>query len=74
MKIQWDNKQTTIAVYAFLVIVAGSLFIAALFHIHEIAGRLGWVIALLSPFLYGFSFAYLLNPLMKWFSKGPFAL
>ena len=65
MKLDFNRKWTTIAVYAFLVIVGSVLFLAMIMKIQTLTGYLSVVWHILSPFLYGFIIAYFLNPLVK---------
>ncbi len=66
MKLEKNNRYFTVSLYAFLVIVASILFFLFLFNISYFLGLLSRLIGILLPFIYGFSIAYLLNPLMKW--------
>ncbi len=66
MKLEKNNRYFTVSLYAFLVIVASILFFLFLFNISYFLGLLSKLIGILLPFIYGFSIAYLLNPLMKW--------
>ncbi len=69
MKIEWDKKYTTIAVYAFLVIGAGLLFGAVLLNFSHIWDFLTETIDILLPFTFGIVMAYLLNPFLKLIEK-----
>lgn len=73
MKIQWNKNYTTIAVYAFLVICGGILFYLITSRMEITMSFLNKVSGLLLPFVYGFSFAYVLNPLCSWLEKRAFA-
>ncbi len=66
LKIDWNRKYTTIAVYAFLVIAAGLFLSAFLNNFGYFKTQLTGTARLLQPFLVGFVLAYLLNPLLKW--------
>ncbi len=50
---------------AFIVIVAGVLFFFAMYRISEIADTVKKGVEVLSPVIYGFVFAFLLNPIVK---------
>ena len=67
MKILWNKKYNTVAVYAcasaFIIIAAVCVFV----NFSEVRGAYHYVISVLSPVLWGFSFAYLLFPLYKYF-------
>ncbi len=69
MKIDWNRKYTTIAIYAFLVIAAGLFLSAFLDNFSYFRTQLSSVFKLLQPFFIGFVLAYLLNPLLKWLEK-----
>ncbi len=73
MKINWNEKYTTIAVYALLVICGGIFFYIAVSRIEITFTFLTKVKNLLLPFAYGFSIAYLLNPLCNWLENTAFA-
>ena len=64
-----DNKYFQIGLTAFLVIVASILVGFFLFNLKGIWHFLGTVLKLFTPFLIGFVFAYLLNPIVKFFKK-----
>lgn len=69
MKIRFNNRYTTIAVYAFLVLAAVVLFAVALANISLIGGFLSMLGQLLTPFIIGFSIAYLLNPTLNFIER-----
>lgn len=69
MKIDWNRKYNTIAVYAFLVIAAAILFVTFLVNLGNIFSFLGNLVGLTTPFILGFSIAYVLNPVMMFFEK-----
>lgn len=73
MKINWNQKYTTIAIYALLVICGGILFYLFVGHLDITLSFLDKLKNLLLPFAYGFSIAYLLNPLCNWCEKTVFA-
>ncbi|MFQ8599924.1 MAG: hypothetical protein ACLSAP_04610 [Oscillospiraceae bacterium] len=65
MKIHWNRKYTTIAVYAFLVIAASILFAVFVGNFGMFLSGVSFFLSLSSPFLYGFAIAFLVNPVMK---------
>ncbi len=69
MKLDWNKKDTTTAVYAFLVLAAAALFVALLWHIDWLRGVVREISGYLTPFVYGFALAYLLNPLLRFFER-----
>ncbi len=73
MKIEWNRKYTTIAVYAFIVLASAGLFFIILSGLSEFTRAIGSYISILYPFLYGFVIAYILNFFMifaeKWLNR-----
>lgn len=73
MKPEYNNKYTTIAIYAFLVISASICFWALLNNLGTVWGVLAKITKVLVPFLNGFIIAYLINPVLttceKWFDR-----
>lgn len=73
MKIEWNRKYTTIAVYAFIVLASAGLFFIILSGLNEFTYAIENYISILYPFLYGFVIAYILNFFMvfaeKWLSR-----
>ncbi len=72
MKIRWNRKYNTIAVYALLVICAAILFYLITSRLEITVTFLTKIRDLLLPFAYAFSIAYLLNPLVKWLERRVF--
>ena len=72
MKIDWNRKYATVAVYAFLTVAACILlfFLAERFEVLQSAARL--VIGILRPFIVGFVFAYVLLPVLNGLEKRVF--
>ncbi len=64
-----ENKYFHIGLTAFLVIVASILVGFLLFKIGDIWKLIVGLFKLLNPFIIGFVFAYLLNPIVKFFDK-----
>lgn len=73
MKIQWNKTYTTVAVYALLVICGGILFYLAVSRMEITVSFVNKVLKLITPFIYGFCIAYLLNPLCRWLETRVFA-
>ena len=61
MKIDWNRKHTTLAVYAFLVLSAVCCIVFVLFHLAGILQAANKFIQVIHPVLWGFALAYLLN-------------
>ena len=71
MKIDWNKKYTTIAVYVFLTVLAIAIIIPFITNNFEITlFILGKALAYLSPVIYGIIIAYLLAPVDKLIYKG----
>ena len=63
MKIEWNRRYTTIAVYAFLVLVGAILFFQGVRNVEEVRAFADMALVTLRPFIFGFVIAYLLNPI-----------
>ena len=73
VKIDWNRKYSTIAVYAFLVIASSILFFLIMSGLDGFLNAIGRYMSILYPFIYGFVIAYVINFLVvfadKWLSK-----
>lgn len=69
MKIDWNKKYNTIAVYAFLVIAASMIFYLGISRISAVVDKIGVALSILQPFIIGFAIAYILNFLLKFYEK-----
>ena len=67
MKIEWNNKYTTIATYVFIVACAIILFYLSLSQIGIVLNKISGAIGILQPFIMGFAIAYILNFVLKFF-------
>lgn len=67
MKINWNNKYATIAMYAFLVICGSILLYLGVSHISSIKAGINDFIRTLQPFIIGGALAYLLNFILKFY-------
>lgn len=65
MRIEFNRKYNTIAAYAVLVITAAAVVIAALLKIDAVAAFVKNCLSILSPFIWGFTIAYILCPLLN---------
>ena len=65
MKLNFNRKYTLIAVYAVLVIVISAAVILGMVHLEKVKQFLGGLMNLLSPFVWGFTLAYLINPVLR---------
>lgn len=67
MKINWNNKYATIAMYAFLVICGSILLYLGISHIASIKASINDFIRTLQPFIIGGALSYLLNFILKFY-------
>ena len=65
MRYRWDKKYLYWGVTAVCVIVVSLLVFAAIFRFDMIWGFFGTIFSILTPVLYGFAFAFILNPVVK---------
>lgn len=66
MKINWNRKYTTVAVYALSVIIISVLFVVFVFKFDSFKDTFSWVGSVAAPLICGVVIAYILNPLMMW--------
>lgn len=66
MKINWNRKYTTIAVYALSVIIVTILFVVLVFKFDSFKQTFSWVGSVAAPLIWGVTIAYILNPLMMY--------
>ncbi len=69
MKIDWNTKYTTIATYTFIVASAIILFYLGISQIGMLLDKISGVIGILQPFIIGFSIAYILNFILRFFER-----
>lgn len=69
MKIEWNPKYNTIAVYSFIVLSSVILFFIILTGLNGFTKAVENYISVLYPFLYGFIIAYILNFFMIFVEK-----
>lgn len=72
MKLDWNKKYTTIAVYACIVIVFGVACVAAALNIGQIWRGFRGLMRILNPVFYGFVIAFLINPVYRLFERKVF--
>lgn len=72
MKINWNSKYFTIAVYATLSVVVSAVAIMVIFNFDKVSERLAFFTAVATPLIIGVFCAYLLNPLMMKIENGLF--
>jgi len=73
-KSDWNKKYTLIALYSFLVIVASFAVILLILAVRDffLQKQYAGFMKILNPVIYGFVFAYILNPLLMFFQKKVF--
>ena len=69
MKIEWNKKYTTIAVYAFIVICLSIVFHQIASEVNLFKIKVGDSIRVLLPFIIGFTIAYLFNFILKFYEE-----
>ena len=69
MKINWNEKYTTVSVYTVITFTACILVYAFIMNFTGIGGIINTVFDVTSPVIWGLIIAYLLNPVMKWIEK-----
>ena len=69
MKIEWNNKYTTIAAYVFIVACSVILFYLSLSQLGIVLSKISGAIGILQPFIMGFAIAYILNFVLKFFEN-----
>lgn len=69
MKMYFNRRYNTIAVYVVLVVAICTVIVAAVANYHKILGLAGTVVSLLRPFIIGFVIAYVLNPILNGIEK-----
>lgn len=72
MKVNWNKKYTTIAIYALAVIALAVLFVRFVFKFDEFAAAFSWVGGVAAPIICGIVIAYILNPLMMYLENKVF--
>ena len=69
MKIQWNKKYNTIAVYSLIVICLSIVFYQIASEINVFKIKVGDYIRVLLPFIIGFAMAYLFNFILKFYEE-----
>lgn len=67
MKINWNTKYNTIAVYTFLVICSVIIFYLSLSQLGVVQEKVKYVLLVLQPFTIGIVIAYILDFILKFF-------
>lgn len=69
LKIEWNKKYTTVAIYSLIVIAVAVLFVVFVFKFESFADGFSWVGSVVAPVICGLIIAYILNPLMMYFEN-----
>ena len=69
MKIEWNEKYTTISIYSFIVICSSILFYIITSQLSTFKIQIGKSLKILNPFIIGFAMAYLFNFILKFYEK-----
>ena len=72
MKLEFNKKYTSIAIYCFLVVAAAILFYHFISDFGTVKSWAVRLVGLLMPFIYGAAFAYILNPILNWLERTAF--
>ncbi|MFR9293792.1 MAG: AI-2E family transporter [Turicibacter sanguinis] len=72
MKINWDKKYTTIAIYAFIVICFSIVFANIISKLDAFTGKMSQIMAVFQPFIICFIIAYLINFILKFYEDRVF--
>ena len=67
MKINWNTKYTTIAIYTFIIAASSIIFYLVSSQIDVFSNNLDAIFTTLQPFIIGFAIAYLLNFILKFY-------
>ncbi len=60
-----DKKYLFLLIFIVLAVALSTVTVMCLLNIEKFPAALSWLSSILSPFIYGFAFAYLCNPVMK---------
>lgn len=69
MKVRWNKKYTTIAVYSLIVIALAVLFVVFVFKFDSFKQGFSWIGEVAAPIICGVVIAFIVNPLMVWIEK-----
>ena len=74
MKVDWNKKYTTIAIYAFLVIASSIIVYLMASQAEDLKLKLSGMIATMQPFIIGAAIAYIINFILNFYEKVIFEL
>lgn len=69
MKINWNTKYTTIAIYSFLTICGVILFYLGISEVGNLMDKISFILSVLQPITIGFVIAYLFNFILKFYEN-----
>lgn len=69
MKVEWNKRYTTIAVYSFVVIACSIILYMFISNASEFSSKISGIISTLRPFIIGAAIAYLLNFMLKFYEN-----
>lgn len=69
MKVNWNTKYNTICTYAFILICSIILFYLSISQLSVLWSKIGKIVSLLQPFIFGFAIAYLLDFLLRFYES-----
>jgi len=72
MKLEWNKKYTTIAIYACIVFSIAAIILTVCLNFQTVWAKLQTVIAVFNPIFLGIIIAYLCNPLLRFFERRVF--
>lgn len=72
MKVNWNSKYTTIAIYSFIVAISVILFYLAISQVTIFTDKLDSILVIMQPFIIGFAIAYIVNFLLDFYEKKVF--
>lgn len=67
MKIKWDSKYNTIALYSFIVLAAATIFYLIASEVTSFQIKVGNMLTVFLPFIIGFIMAYLFNFILEFY-------
>lgn len=72
MKLEWNKKYTTIAIYACIVFSIAAIILTVCLNFDTVWTKLQGMVAVFNPIFLGIIIAYLCNPLLRFFEKHVF--
>lgn len=69
MKIDWNRKYTTIAIYTFITVASVIIFYLGISQLGVVANQINRIFIIFQPFIIGFAIAYLLGFLLRMYER-----